>query len=154
MCVQREEDPVTVFMGVPTMYTYLLSHYDGMPAAQQAAARAAAARLRLTVSGSAACPLPLMERWHALSGQRLLERYGMTETNMILSNPLRGERRPGAVGLPLPGVAVRAVEGELRVKGASVFQGYWNKAKATAEAFDDAGWFRCCFCLLLQGRSM
>ena len=65
-CVQREE--VTVFMGVPTMYTYLLSYYDSMPAAQQAAARAAAARLRLTVSGSAACPLPIMERWHALSG--------------------------------------------------------------------------------------
>ena len=67
--MQREEDPVTVFMGVPTMYSYLLSHYDSMPAEQQAAARAAASRLRLTVSGSAACPLPIMQRWRQLSGE-------------------------------------------------------------------------------------
>ena len=65
---QRQDDPITVFMGVPTMYAYLLSHYDQMPAEEQAAARSAAARLRLTVSGSAACPQPIMRRWHALSG--------------------------------------------------------------------------------------
>ena len=65
---QREEDPITVFMGVPTMYSYLLNAYDAMAPEQQAAARAAAGRLRLTVSGSAACPLPVMQRWEELSG--------------------------------------------------------------------------------------
>ena len=65
---QREEDPITVYMGVPTMYSYLLSAYDAMAPEQQAAARAAAGRLRLTVSGSAACPLPVMQRWEELSG--------------------------------------------------------------------------------------
>ena len=65
---QREEDPITVFMGVPTMYSYLLAVYDKMAPEEQAAARAAAARLRLTVSGSAACPLPIMQRWEELSG--------------------------------------------------------------------------------------
>ena len=69
---QREEDPITVFMGVPTMYSYLLNAYDGMAPEQQAAARAAAGRLRLTVSGSAACPLPVMQRWDELSGPGLL----------------------------------------------------------------------------------
>ena len=68
---QREDDPVTVFMGVPTMYSYLLSAYEGMAPDQQAAARAAAGRLRLTVSGSAACPLPVMRRWEELSGLRV-----------------------------------------------------------------------------------
>ncbi|BDA41221.1 Malonate-CoA ligase ACSF3, mitochondrial [Coccomyxa sp. Obi] len=164
-CLMREEDPITVFMGVPTMYSYLLSYYAGMAQCEQAAARAAASRLRLTVSGSAACPLPVMHKWHELSGQWLLERYGMTETNMILSNPYRGERRPGSVGLPLPGVEVRAVTesatnpganaeqdnnipsaqegpGELHVRGPNVFKEYINKPDATAQAFDELGWFR------------
>jgi acyl-CoA synthetase (AMP-forming)/AMP-acid ligase II len=75
-------------MGVPTMYSYLLQHWeDKMDPQQQQAAKAAAAGLRLTVSGSAACPVVLLERWRALTGQTLLERYGMTETGMILSNP-------------------------------------------------------------------
>jgi malonyl-CoA/methylmalonyl-CoA synthetase len=74
-------------MAVPTMYSYLLMAYDKMPPDQQAAAAAAASRLRLAVSGSAAAPVALLERWRAVSGQTLLERYGMTETGMILSNP-------------------------------------------------------------------
>ncbi len=69
--MQREEDPVTVFMGVPTMYSYLLSHYASMAPSEQEAARKAAARLRLTVSGSAACPLPVIHQWHELSGQHV-----------------------------------------------------------------------------------
>lgn len=81
---------VTVLMAVPTMYSYLLSHYEQhMSAQEQAAARAAVAGLRLTVSGSAAAPVPLLQRWQQLSGQMLLERYGMTETGMILSNPYK-----------------------------------------------------------------
>ena len=75
---QREEDPITVFMGVPTMYSYLLNAYDAMAPEQQAAARAAAGRLRLTVSGSAACPLPVMQRWEELSGLDPLEKGKQT----------------------------------------------------------------------------
>ena len=79
---------MNVLMAVPTMYNYLLSHYEQhMSAQEQAAAQQAAAGLRLTVSGSAAAPVPLLRRWQQLSGQMLLERYGMTETGMILSNP-------------------------------------------------------------------
>ena len=84
---QREDDPITVFMGVPTMYAYLLSHYDQMPAVEQAAARLAAARLRLTVSGSAACPLPIMQRWHALSGwPPLVLRLNMHQLGICLAD--------------------------------------------------------------------
>ncbi|CAK0783610.1 hypothetical protein CVIRNUC_006809 [Coccomyxa viridis] len=156
--LMREDDPITVFMGVPTMYSHLLSVYDDMSLEQQKAAQGAAKRLRLTVSGSAACPLPIMQRWHALSGQWLLERYGMTETNMILSNPYHGERRAGSVGLPLPGVEVQILPeegtessastgtaehiGELQVRGPGLFKMYLNKPEATAEAFDSEGWFR------------
>ena len=85
-----------MFMGVPTMYSYLLQHYhDHMTAEQQQAARAAAQGLRLTVSGSAACPVVIMDKWRELSGQMLLERYGMTETGMILSNPYQVGLGPG-----------------------------------------------------------
>eukprot|EP00887_Chlorella_sp_A99_P003021 scaffold9.g3021.t1 len=111
----------------------------------------AAAQLRLAVSGSAACPLPVMADWEQLSGQRLLERYGMTETGMILGNPYRGERRPGTVGQPFEGVEVRLVAedssltvtgpGELRVRSPQLFKEYWGRPEATAEAFDGEGYF-------------
>lgn len=88
--VHVQSGDVSVLMAVPTMYSYLLSHYDQhMSEQEQAAARQAAAGLRLTVSGSAAAPVPLLRRWQELSGQMLLERYGMTETGMILSNPYK-----------------------------------------------------------------
>jgi malonyl-CoA/methylmalonyl-CoA synthetase len=80
----------------------------------------------------------------ALSGQRVLERYGMTETLMNVSNPCEGERRPGTVGLPLPGVEVRLAsdpQGEILVKGPNVFSGYWRAEAATAAVFDEEGWF-------------
>ncbi len=104
------------------------------------------------MSGSAALPVSTLERWRAISGHVLLERYGMTEIGMALSNPLVGERRPGYVGLPLPGVEVRLVGesgavvpagavGEVEVRGPGVFREYWRRPDATAEAFGD-GWFR------------
>jgi malonyl-CoA/methylmalonyl-CoA synthetase len=109
--------------------------------------------MRPNVSGSAACPAPLFHRWRALTGQALLERYGMTEVGMALSNPVAGERRPGCVGRPLPGVTVQlfdehpneavpeqAVAGEIRVRGPTVFLEYWNDPAATEAAFYD-GWF-------------
>jgi malonyl-CoA/methylmalonyl-CoA synthetase len=103
------------------------------------------------VSGSAALPAPLFARWEELSGHRLLERYGMTEIGMALSNPLRGERVPGSVGAPLPGVGVRlsdeagaacadGVPGELRVSGPTLFREYHGRPEETARAFD-GGWF-------------
>src|SRR5437879_12204277 len=108
--------------------------------------------MRLMVSGSAALPVQRFERWREISGQVLLERCGMTEIGMALSNPLRGERRPGFVGAPLPGVEVRLVDdagrpgaagapGEIEVRGSGVFLEYWRQPAATAGAFRD-GWFR------------
>jgi malonyl-CoA/methylmalonyl-CoA synthetase len=82
-----QDDDITVLMAVPTMYTFLLMAYDKAPPDQKPALREAASKLRLAVSGSAAAPVALLERWREVSGQTLLERYGMTETGMILSNP-------------------------------------------------------------------
>jgi malonyl-CoA/methylmalonyl-CoA synthetase len=105
----------------------------------------------LMVSGSAALPVSTLERWKEISGHTLLERYGMTEIGMALSNPLRGQRVPGSVGTPLPGVELRLVEasgmpvapgtpGGIEVRGPAVFAEYWAKPDATREAFRD-GWF-------------
>jgi malonyl-CoA/methylmalonyl-CoA synthetase len=106
------------------------------------------------VSGSAALPVPTLERWRTITGQTLLERYGMTEIGMGLSNSFRQERRPGHVGLPLPGVEMRLADeggatiheertpGEIQIKGPSVFLEYWQKPDATANAFTPEGWFR------------
>jgi malonyl-CoA/methylmalonyl-CoA synthetase len=124
----------TLFFGVPTMYVRLL---DTPPdVAQQIGSS-----MRLFVSGSAALPVHVFERFRDLFGHAILERYGMTETFMNLSNPYEGERRPGTVGFPLPHVSVRIVDGELHVRGPNVFAGYWRNEGATAEAFDD-GWFK------------
>lgn len=100
---------VTVFMAVPTVYVRLLAAWDAAPPLQQHTWSQAAARLRLMVSGSAALPVDIFERWHQVTGHALLERYGMSEIGMALSNPLDGERVPGHVGWPMPGVEVRLV---------------------------------------------
>ena len=125
----------SLFFGVPTMYSRL--------AASPRAAELAA--LRLCVSGSAPLPASLHQQLEAASGQRVLERYGMTETVMLVSNPYEGERRPGTVGFPLPGVELRldgaGEPGEVLVKGPNVFGGYWRRPEANGEAFTD-GWFR------------
>ncbi|MDZ7269087.1 MAG: acyl-CoA synthetase [candidate division KSB1 bacterium] len=142
---------VTLFMAVPTIYSKLIAAWEAAPPHQQQAMSAACAKLRLMVSGSAALPVAVLEKWQALSGHVLLERYGMTEIGMALSNPLHGRRRPGCVGTPLPGVTVRLVDengravaagtpGEIQVKGANVFREYWGKPEATQQAFRE-GWF-------------
>jgi malonyl-CoA/methylmalonyl-CoA synthetase len=108
--------------------------------------------MRVMVSGSAALPVQTLERWREISGHTLLERYGMTELGMALSNPLHGERRPGFVGAPLPEVEVRLVDekgipveagkpGEIEVRGPNVFLEYWRRPDATRQALRD-GWFR------------
>ncbi|MGZ8797252.1 MAG: AMP-binding protein, partial [Thermoanaerobaculia bacterium] len=93
------------------------------------------------VSGSAPLPGDVFEKFRARFGHTILERYGMTETFMNISNPYVGERRPGTVGFPLPGVSVRIVDGEVLVRGPNVFNGYWRRPDATAAAFSD-GYFR------------
>lgn len=136
----------TVFFGVPTIYVRLLE----LP---EAAAREIGAAVRLFVSGSAPLPVHVLEAFRSRFGHTILERYGMTETLMNISNPYAGERRPGAVGLPLPGISVqvRDVEGavvppgasgELHVRGPNVFSGYWRNEDATRAAFDSGGYFR------------
>jgi malonyl-CoA/methylmalonyl-CoA synthetase len=143
---------LTLFMAVPTIYARLLAAWEAADDSLRARWSDGARGLRLTVSGSAALPVPLLERWRAATGHVLLERYGMTEIGMALSNPLAGERRPGSVGLPLPGVDVRLVDesgagvpagtpGEIEVRGESVFREYWARPEATRESFRD-GWFR------------
>jgi malonyl-CoA/methylmalonyl-CoA synthetase len=105
------------------------------------------------VSGSAALPVGVLQAWRDITGHTLLERYGMTEIGMALSNPLVGERRAGFVGTPLPRVDVRLLDeqgrdvadgtpGEIHVRGAGVFRQYWNREDATVEAFRDGRWFR------------
>ena len=132
---------VTVFSAVPTIYHRLIASWDAAPPHVQRARSAGARRARLMMSGSAALPRTTLDRWREITGHVLLERYGMTELGMVLSNPLHGERRPGFVGTPLPGVEVRLVDDELEVRGPGVFREYWNRAGETSDAFHD-GWFR------------
>jgi malonyl-CoA/methylmalonyl-CoA synthetase len=110
-------------------------------------------RFRLMVSGSAALPVSVLEQWWEISGHTLLERYGMTEMGMAISNPYRGERRPGYIGQALPGVKVRIANeedemvdagtpGEIQVQGPNVFLEYWNKQQETRESFTGDGWFK------------
>jgi malonyl-CoA/methylmalonyl-CoA synthetase len=132
---------VTVFSAVPTIYRRLIQSFDEAPPEVRRARAAGCRRVRLMMSGSAALPVSTLERWREISGHTLLERYGMTETGMILSNPLHGERRPGLVGTPLPGVEVRLVEGEIEVRGPGVFREYWGRPDETRDAFRE-GWFR------------
>ncbi|MEA2329809.1 MAG: malonyl-CoA/methylmalonyl-CoA synthetase [Thermoanaerobaculia bacterium] len=129
----RDSRP-TLFFGVPTIYVRLL---DTPPEI----AREIGERMRLFVSGSAPLPVHVFERFRDLFNHTILERYGMTETFMTLSNPYIGERRAGTVGFPLPGISVRIDDGELLVRGPNVFAGYWRRPDATAAAFTD-GWFR------------
>ena len=135
----------TLFFGVPTMYVRLLELEDRI-------ARRIGSEMRLFVSGSAPLPAHVLEEYRDLYGHTILERYGMSETLMNMSNPYAGERRPGSVGLPLPGVSVRNLDpdgnpvpegetGELFLRGSNVISEYWRRPDATAAAFRD-GWFR------------
>jgi malonyl-CoA/methylmalonyl-CoA synthetase len=143
---------ITLFMAVPTIYARLIAAWERAPAEEQARMSAACRALRLMVSGSAALPVSVLDRWREIAGHTLLERYGMTEIGMGLSNPLRGRRVPGHVGTPLPGVEVRLVDeagrpvaggtpGEIEVRGPGIFLEYLDRPDATRDAFRD-GWFR------------
>jgi malonyl-CoA/methylmalonyl-CoA synthetase len=131
----------TVLMAVPTMYARLLAAFDEADPPTRARWTSSARGLRLATSGSAALPTTLAERWRVIAGDIPVERFGMTEIGVGMTNPLKGPRKPGSVGLPLPGVETRIVDGELQVRGPSVFAGYFKREDATREAFVD-GWFR------------
>jgi malonyl-CoA/methylmalonyl-CoA synthetase len=142
----KSDPDITLFFGVPTMYARLLAEAkkQGVPSH----------RLRLFVSGSAPLSPQLFEDFARTFGQTILERYGMTETIMNLTNPYDGERRAGTVGGPFPGQEARIVDvrtreplpageiGEIEIRGPHVFAGYWNRPDATAEAFTPDGWFK------------
>jgi len=136
-----ESGEITVFSAVPTIYHRLIAAWDAADADTQTARSHGSRGMRLMMSGSAALPRTVLDRWRQITGHTLLERYGMTEVGMALSNPLHGERRPGFVGQPLPGVSARLVDGELQLKGATVFSEYWGQPEGTRDAFVD-GWFR------------
>jgi malonyl-CoA/methylmalonyl-CoA synthetase len=132
----------TVFYAVPTLYHQLAEAWERQDGPTRKNWSQGAGALRLAVSGSAALPPTLWTKWRDLSGQALLERYGMTEIGMAISNPYRGERRPGTVGQPLPGVEIRLTgEGEIWMKGPTLYKEYWNRPDATRESFQD-GYFR------------
>ncbi|MCU0435982.1 MAG: acyl-CoA synthetase [Bacteroidia bacterium] len=144
----------TLFMAVPTIYAKLIAHWEAADEEKRQKWSLGAARLRLMVSGSAALPVPVLEKWKAITSHTLLERYGMTETGMVLSNPLEGKRMPGCVGTPLPGNQVRLttengevltdanVQGELQVKSPALFKEYWHRPEETNAAFTPDGWFK------------
>lgn len=143
--IRRHLPLSTVLMGVPTFYTRLLD--------EAWLDRESTGHMRLFISGSAPLLADTHRRWTDLTGHRILERYGMTETNMITSNPYDGERVAGSVGFPLPGVAVRIADpetgavlgpgeiGMIEVKGANVFKGYWRMPDKTRAEFREDGYF-------------
>lgn len=170
---------INIYMAVPTIYAKLIQHYDKMFSSKAPFSRskefiraACMQKIRLMVSGSASLPVPVLERWKEITGHTLLERYGMTEIGMALTNPLHGTRKPGYVGKPFPGIKVCIAKpnayaatgydvvstgdeygtkvvkgyenesGDLLVKGPNVFKEYWNKPTATREAFTSDGWFK------------
>ena len=143
----------TRFMAVPTMYAKLIEAYRAAPPERRAAWAAGARHLRLCTSGSAALPAPLLRAFDEATGQTILERYGMTEIGMALSNRYDGPRVAGAVGVPLPGVTVDIVgdderpvadgePGELRVRTPQMFARYHGDPAATLASYDAAGRFR------------
>ncbi|MHC1728376.1 MAG: acyl-CoA synthetase [Syntrophobacteraceae bacterium] len=148
-CIARGD--LTLFMAVPTVYSKLIDAWRASPPDERKQMSAGCRRMRLMVSGSAALPVRTLELWKEISGHTLLERYGMTEIGMALSNPLHGERVPGSVGTPLPGVEVRLADetgtpvepptpGEIEVRGKTVFSEYWRRPEETSKAFRN-GWF-------------
>lgn len=143
-CIEAMRE-ATVFMGVPTLYTRML--------AEPALTKDAVRNMRLFVSGSAPLLAETFQEWQERTGHAILERYGMSETVMLTSNPYEGDRRGGTVGFPLPGVELRVRDDEgkdvpqgeiggIQVKGPGVFKGYWRMPEKTKEEFTADGFFR------------
>jgi malonyl-CoA/methylmalonyl-CoA synthetase len=148
-----EEGKTTVFMAVPTIYFKLIAQFEVFPEERKRKLTTIMDNFRLMVSGSAALPVSVMAKWKEISGHYLLERYGMTEIGMAISNPYHHDRKAGYIGQALDGVEIRLVNeenqvvlpghaGEIQVKGPSVFKEYWDKPEATAKTFTEDGWFK------------
>jgi malonyl-CoA/methylmalonyl-CoA synthetase len=148
-----QQGKVNVFMAVPTIYFKLITHWESLNYEQQKQISETLFTFRLMISGSAALPVSVMEKWKNISRHTLLERYGMTEIGMGISNPYSGERKAGYIGKPLAGVKVRLVDkqnevvkarqaGEIQIKSQSVFLEYWSKPDATKKTFTEDGWFK------------
>jgi len=146
------ENDYTVFTAVPTIYFSLIDKLEGMNKKELDLTKEKFKAMRLMMSGSAALAPEIHRKWNKLTGQDLLERYGMTEIGMALSNPLHGEKRPGSVGQALPKVEVCLMEdnkviteenipGEVMIKGPQVFLEYWNQERTTEDSFFE-GWFK------------
>jgi malonyl-CoA/methylmalonyl-CoA synthetase len=148
------EEPLTLFMAVPTIYRSLIAHCNSESEQERIRLSKTCQKFRLMVSGSDPLPVSVLKDWREISGHLLLERYGMTEIGMSLLNPLRGERKPRFVGTPLPNVQVKLVgengeelppnadrPGEIYVKGPNVFSEYWRRPEITKKSFAD-GWFK------------
>lgn len=163
----------TIFTAVPTVFVKLIEQYEKTYSKDKSQVRRVRQiceeKMRLFLSGSASLPVPILEKFEGLSGHRILERYGMTETGLILCNPLNGERKSGFVGTPLQTVKFQVtdleetdtkvaamgnnagiettgeddkVRGSLLVKGPSVFKEYWANPEATGKEFTKDGWFK------------
>ena len=142
----------TIFMGVPTMYVRLIRAWERMSPERREMAGWSAGDPRVMISGSAALPAAAHRRWREITGQAILERYGLSETGMVLTNPLHGPRAEGHVGEPFPSVRVRRLRGDgggealpgeagcIEVRGPGLFREYWRRPDETAAAFRD-GWF-------------
>ena len=144
---------VNLFMAVPTIYFKLITEWNEFPIEEQKRISEHLKNFRLMVSGSAALPISVLEQWKHISGHTLLERYGMTEMGMAISNPYHGERKPGHIGQALYGVQIRLTDennqpitdetqGEIQIKGPNIFKEYWNKPIETTETFTQDGWFK------------
>ena len=144
---------VNLFMAVPTIYFKLIAYWKTLHEEEQNLITKSLKKFRLMVSGSAALPVNVLEEWKKISGHTLLERYGMTEMGMAISNSYQYERKPGYIGLPLRGVTIRIADeqnltlekgekGEIQVQGPNVFKEYWRNPKATEAAFTSDGWFK------------
>jgi malonyl-CoA/methylmalonyl-CoA synthetase len=156
---EKRREQITLFMAVPTIYNRLITSLPTQPVEIRDSAATAIQSLRLAISGSAALPGSIRDDWRALAGTtegggKILERYGMTEIGMALSNTLE-KRVDNAVGWPLPGVEARLVDvetgdvitkpnvsGEIQIRGPTVFKEYWNKPEATAAEFAEGRWFK------------
>ncbi|CAN4088969.1 unnamed protein product [Withania somnifera] len=146
----KEDNAITVFTGVPTMYTRLIQGYEAMDPELKAASASASRHLRLMMCGSSALPLPVMQQWEKITVHQLLERYGMTEFVMAISIPVRGNRKGGTVGKPFSGVQTKILLDDERgsdktgigIKSPSLFKEYWNLPEVTKQSFTDDGFFR------------
>ncbi|MGK0139207.1 MAG: malonyl-CoA/methylmalonyl-CoA synthetase [Algoriphagus sp.] len=148
------ENKVNIFMAVPTIYFKLIAQFNSFPEGYQKTISDALMHFRFMVSGSAALPISILEQWKVISGHTLLERYGMTEMGMAISNPYEvSGRKPGYIGQALPSIAVRLADekdkeiegkesGEIQIKGPNVFHEYWMRPEATEKSFTKDGWFK------------